>query len=171
MKSLKRIILATLCIWAFSLMFSASFSQEFFYDQVSTTSDNIEDQLDIAKTIKSDSLDESNSILWNITTLLNINTYKDEARPALAYVQMLINLVLGLVSFVALIMVIFAFYQILFNKGEEGVTKAKKILSWVGIALLVMWLSWIIVSSFLLFFSTQTNTNLWLLNSNITNVI
>ena len=45
---------------------------------------------------------------------------------------------LGLVSFISLVMVIFAFYLIFFSKGEEAVGKAKKILVGVGIALAIM---------------------------------
>jgi len=54
------------------------------------------------------------------------------------YIKRILNILLGLVSFLSLVMIIFAFYLIFFSKGEEGVTKAKKILIGVGIALMIM---------------------------------
>lgn len=72
------------------------------------------------------------------------------------YVKRILNILLGLVSFLSLVMIIFAFYLIFFSKGEEGVTKAKKILIGVGIALAIMWLSWFIASFFFDIYTTVT---------------
>jgi Flp pilus assembly pilin Flp len=41
---------------------------------------------------------------------------------------MIVNLLLSFVGFVALVMVIYAFYMIFFLKDETGITKAKQIL-------------------------------------------
>jgi hypothetical protein len=65
-------------------------------------------------------------------------TANQEKAPALAYVKMIINRLLGLVSLISLIMVIMAFYMIFFSKQEESLGKAKKILMRVAIALIVM---------------------------------
>jgi NADH:ubiquinone oxidoreductase subunit 6 (subunit J) len=43
-------------------------------------------------------------------------------------------------------MLIYAFYMMFFSKEESGMTKAKQVLKWVAIALVVMWLSRFIVS-------------------------
>jgi flagellar basal body-associated protein FliL len=64
--------------------------------------------------------------------------YDDAETPATNYVKWLLNILLGLVSFLALVMVIYAFYLIFFSKGEEAVTKARKILVGVAIALAIM---------------------------------
>ena len=73
------------------------------------------------------------------------------------YVKWILNILLGLVSFLSLVMVIFAFYLIFFSKGEEAVGKAKKILVGVGIALAIMWLSRFIASFFFDIYTTVTN--------------
>jgi len=57
-------------------------------------------------------------------------------------------------------LVIFAFYLILFDKGEEGVKKAKKILIGVAIAIALMGLSWILVGFFFNLYSTQVVSNI-----------
>ena len=51
---------------------------------------------------------------------------------------MIVNMVLGLVSFVALALTIYAFYLMFFVQQEEGEKKAKKILTGVGIAVAIM---------------------------------
>jgi hypothetical protein len=45
---------------------------------------------------------------------------------------------------------------IFFDKGEDGVKKAKKILTGVAIAIALIWFSWIIVSFFFNLYTTQT---------------
>lgn len=82
--------------------------------------------------------------------------YDDAETPATNYVKWLLNILLGLVSFLALVMVIFAFYLIFFSKWEEAVGKAKKILIGVAIALAIMWLSWFIASFFFDIYGTVT---------------
>ncbi|MFA7298450.1 MAG: pilin [Candidatus Absconditabacterales bacterium] len=72
------------------------------------------------------------------------------------YIKWILNIMLGLVSFLSLVMIIFAFYLIFFSKGEDGVAKAKKILIGVGIALAVMGLSWFIASFFFDLYNTVT---------------
>jgi hypothetical protein len=64
--------------------------------------------------------------------------------------------VLALVSFIALVLIIFAFYLIFFGKEEEAFKKAKKILTGVAIALAIMGLSRFIVSFFFNVFTTVT---------------
>jgi hypothetical protein len=43
----------------------------------------------------------------------------DGNRKAEAYIKMILNMVLGLVSFISLILVIYSFYLIFFSKQEE----------------------------------------------------
>ena len=72
----------------------------------------------------------------------------EENEKAIYYIKWIVNMLLSLTAFVSLIMVIFAFYMIFFSKEDSGVTKAKQVLKWVALALIVMWLSWFIVSIF-----------------------
>jgi len=168
MKSFKKLFLSTiLSVWALGLMLSAfrlqlSFAEDFFYQSPNLENidkQNIDEKLNIGQTLKNDSLAPENSILRQIRNYFSLWDYGNEKAPAIAYIRMIINRLLGLVSFVALIIVIYAFYQIFGGKWEEWVAKAKKMLTWVAIALAVMWLSRLIVS---FFFSIYTaNTAVW----------
>ncbi|MEI7562239.1 MAG: pilin [bacterium] len=113
---------------------------------------------DIAQVIKQDAVAPSNGILQTLSKFFRISgtSYNPDntGSPAINYVKWILNMVLGLVSFVALVLVIFAFYLIFFSKDEEGVKKAKKILTGVAIALAIMGLAWFIVSYFFNVFTT-----------------
>lgn len=101
---------------------------------------------------------EDTSLIKTLTRFFRLTDtqYDDPTSPATSYIKWLLNMLLGLVSFLSLVMIIFAFYLIFFSKGEEAVTKAKKILIGVGVALAIMWLSWLIVSLFFDIYGTVT---------------
>lgn len=69
-----------------------------------------------------------------------------ESATAIVYIQYIINMLLWIAAFIALIILIYGFYLMFFSKQEEWFDKAKKIIIWVTVALFIMWLSWIIVS-------------------------
>ncbi|MEI6426711.1 MAG: hypothetical protein WCO66_05195 [Candidatus Absconditabacteria bacterium] len=130
----------------------------FYYD-----TQKIEATTDLAKVIKENNISDSsntnnqNSLLYKIRGYFQLNgtTAYDSTSPATEYVKNLLNMALGFVSFISLILVIFAFYLILFDKGEDGVKKAKKILTGVAIAIALMGLSWIIVGFFFNLYTAQ----------------
>jgi len=62
------------------------------------------------------------------------------------YLRAIINIALWLLSLVALIMTIYTFYMIFFSKDDAWVKKAKENLTWIFIALAIVWLAWIIIS-------------------------
>ena len=62
------------------------------------------------------------------------------------YLRAIINIALWLLSFVALIMIIYTLYMIFFSKDDVWVNKAKENLTWIFIALAIVWLAWIIIS-------------------------
>jgi hypothetical protein len=131
----------------------------FYYDQPASSDDNNNGATtDLATIIKNDSIDKkSEPLIYKIRKFFKLTwteTYDDE-KPATAYITMIMNMALWLTSFISLILVIFAFYLIFFDKWEAWVEKAKKILTWVVIALVLMWLSWIIVSFFFEIYNTQ----------------
>lgn len=70
-------------------------------------------------------------------------------RPAgewvLSYIQYVINIALSLVAFIAVIVLIYGFYGILFSDSQEGITNAQKTVKWTIIAIIIMWASWLIV--------------------------
>ena len=128
--------------------------ESFFYQTSDTntqkividpSTEKIENTTNIAQGIKENSISDQNSIAKKESILYKIRQYfrltgttYDNSTPAISYIKMIINLLLGLVSFISLILVIFAFYLIFFEKGEEGVKKAKKILTGVAIAIVIM---------------------------------
>lgn len=139
-------------IWLLSMLFFASIvwvnaQQDFPYD-VDMANPTNSDNLDIWEIVKTDSIQPANSILNKLYWLLGLqwSTYTQWDKKAEYYITMVLNMVLGLVSFISLILIIYSFYLIFFVKQEEWVAKAKKMLIGVFIALAIMWLSWFIVS-------------------------
>jgi len=114
-------------------------------------------EINLATLIKADTQD-SKSLLTRLTDFFRLSgtSYSTGTSRATNYVKWILNILLGLVSFLSLVMVIFAFYLIFFSKWEEAVWKAKKILVGVGIALTIMWLSWFIASFFFDIYTTVT---------------
>ncbi len=100
------------------------------------------------------------SLLQRLTDFFRLSdtSYNADGSTAKAtnYVKWILNILLGFVSFLSLVMIIFAFYLIFFSKWEDGVAKARKILIGVAIALAVMWLSWFIASFFFDIYTTVT---------------
>ena len=113
---------------------------------------------DIAGLMKQDSITPNNSIMTKLRAFFRLSgtTYDKGWTKATDYIKWILNILLGLISFIALILVIYAFYLIFFSKWEEWVTKAKKILVGVAIALALMWLSRFIVSFFFNIFRKVT---------------
>ena len=71
------------------------------------------------------------------------------------YAKAIINMLLGLVAFIALVMTIYTFYMIMFSGSEEWIKKAKWNLVGIFIALGIIWLARLIVS--FIFWRYQTN--------------
>jgi len=161
MKKIWLFILAILSIFV-SFHFVNAQSDSFYYDGVTQDSNTSSDQkTELAKIIKTDNIDNTNSLPSKIRGFFQLNgtSYNSKA-PATAYIKNLLNIALWFVSFISLVLVIFAFYLILFDKGEEGVKKAKKILIGVAIAIALMGLSWILVGFFFNLYSTQVVSNI-----------
>ncbi len=115
---------------------------------------------DIATDIIKTDTQQSQSILQRLTNYFRLSgtSYYTWTSPATNYVKWILNMLLGLVSFLSLVMVVFAFYLIFFSKWDDAVGKAKKILIGVGIALAIMWLSRFIASFFFDIYGTVTGT-------------
>lgn len=63
-----------------------------------------------------------------------------------SYVQGIANIALGLLAFVSLIILIYNFAMIFVSKEKEGVENAQKVVTRVLYVLMIIWLSWMIVS-------------------------
>lgn len=141
------ITLACMSFWAMTF----ALDEPFPYDIQSTTQlQGQGETTDLAQVIKADAVAPSNGILQTLSKFFRVSgtSYNPDntGSPAINYIKWILNMVLGLVSFAALILIIFAFYLIFFSKDEEGIKKAKKILTGVAIALAIMGVSWFVVS-------------------------
>lgn len=77
---------------------------------------------------------------------LDYSTEKANDHKFLNYVRAIINIALWLVAFIALIITIYTFYMMFFTENEAWIKKAKWNMVGIFIALLILWLAWIIVS-------------------------
>lgn len=150
-------------IWYISALGMPGWENEFYYQEgwsteVITPSENVE----LAEEITADSVNDNESLLQiflGMFKLSNASWYPQGSNDTtIAYAKMIINMVLGIVSFIALVFVIYAFYLLFFVQQEQWPAKAKKILTGVGIAIAIMWLSRFIVS---MIFYLQQHTIPW----------
>lgn len=95
----------------------------------------------------------------------NDSMYWSDTNPSfLFYLKTIVNLLLSFVSLIALILMIYAFYMIFFKKDEAGITTATQMIKWIVVALVIIWLSWIVVS-FLFRFEKENTQNVWYNNN------
>ena len=153
-----------LALWTFipAISVGQQFSDtEFPYDITSTNQlQGTDETTNLADIVKQDTVNPTTSILKRLTDFFRLSgtSYDNpnSTSKATDYIKRILNILLGLVSFLSLVMIIFAFYLIFLSKGEDGVGKARKILIGVGIALAIMWLSWFIASFFFDIYRTVT---------------
>lgn len=134
------------------------FPYEYMTNENEISSSNYETE--IWQIMKYDNVTQTNSVLNRLLKLFKLSSqdwYQEWwwTSKAVYYAKMIVNLMLSFVSFIALVMVIYAFYMIFFLKDEAGITKAKQVLKWVAIAIIIMWLSRFIVS---MIFWIQSNS-------------
>ena len=154
MKKIKYILILLISIFTINIWF-CDYYDDFPY-KIDGGNDNL--NTNIGELVK-DQVEDNNWLLQKIINLFGIddNDWYDEwTSKALYYVRSIINLLLWLVSLISLIMVIYAFYMIFFIKDWAWITKAKQILKWVAIAMVIMWLSRLIVSFIFRFKWEQT---------------
>ena len=158
---MRKLLLSLTIIFTLGIAYNFTVAQTdpFPYDINSTTQLMGQDEpTDISQVIKADALTPTTSLMTKLTNFFRVSgtSYNPDntGSPALAYVKRILNILLALVSFVSLILIIFAFYLIFFGKEEEAFKKAKKILTGVAIALAIMGLSRFITSFFFNVFTT-----------------
>lgn len=168
--NLKRFIIGTILLGLLGITTTASFSnaqvwEEWFYYGTEYEWNDIGEQkkTELAQIIKDDSINtKDTTLLYKIREYFRLTwteTY-DQDKPATSYITMIMNMALWLTSFISLILILFAFYLMFFQKQEEGFAKAKKILIGVAIALVIMALSRLIVSFFFEIYTTQATKNI-----------
>ena len=96
------------------------------------------------------------TLLDGLLRMFGFDTPEYEGIPkAIIYVRMIINLLLSLISFVALVIIIYSFYQMFFQEDAKGMEQVKKNLKGVAIALVILGFSWIIVSFIFSFYQDR----------------
>lgn len=150
-KSLKSIIILWIfstiiwntCFWIGRWDYSEKDTFKFPYDnkyvQDNPTTE-LQDQVDYGM--------DDTSIMTRLLKIFNLDTkaINWSEHKFINYVRAIINIALWLLSFIALIMVIYTFYMMFFSENEEWIKKAKWNLIGIFIALAIIWLAWLIVS-------------------------
>ena len=104
---------------------------------VSTDNDN--DSLkDIVISKHNDStLDKlSKSFLWT--------DFSDQSDPAVYYISKFINYFLGILSFIAFLVLVYGFSMVFTGKTDEWIKKWWKYIKMAIVAIIVIWVSWLI---------------------------
>ena len=162
MKNLIKVIILTIIWWIISTW--KSFAIETFpYSWIDIW---VNQNTDFASDLKEDIADSSNwfNKLFHLF-MPNSDMYWSDTSPSfLFYLKTIVNLLLSFVSLIALILMIYAFYMIFFKKDEAGTTTARQMIKWIVIALVVIWLSWIVVS-FLFRFEKENTQDIWYNNN------
>ena len=158
---MKKILFSLLLIIWFTWFFVKW--EDFYYDvnkDWSVVKDFDNESLDIWNVINEEAVQPDNSLLQRLLSVFKLkwsNWYNNNGDlKAFAYVKMIVNFLLALVSLIALILTIYGFYLMFFSGQDEWLKKAKKILTWVAIAMAIMWLSRFIIS--FLFYVYNINT-------------
>ncbi len=120
-----------------------SSDSSFFYGDDLTQNPNTS----INTVIKEDVANASDGVLKQILTVFNLNRFVAMSNSsALEFAKYIINIALWLVTFIALIVILYGFAQIFFAKDDDGLSKAKNIVRWAAIAIAIIAVSWFIVT-------------------------
>ncbi|MEI7557974.1 MAG: hypothetical protein WCJ45_03995 [bacterium] len=132
------ILALSVCMPVITVGQNVGSSPSFYYNVTNLKGSN--EPTDIGNIVKTETVNPTTSILKRLTDFFKLTgaPYDTSTSKATNYIKWILNILLSLVSLISLVMIIFAFYLIFFSKGEEGVTKAKKIFIGVAIALAVM---------------------------------
>lgn len=146
--------------WTFGVSNAQVFwNNEWFpYDDtpVSKDLDTISNTEDLGSLAAQGIVKSDDTLLNSFLNMFGFGGAEYEGVPkALIYVKFIINLLLWLVSFIALVIILYSFYMMFFTEDSKGIEKVKKNLTWVAIALVILGLSWIIVSFIFDFYQTR----------------
>ncbi len=142
-----------LLIWAVSILIgSIVFAQSIGFDDVKEKPYDVwndtqqgEQAVDLGKVFEKDAISPGDSVSERIQKFLKVD-YPSQQRETF-FIKNVFNWFLAIIGMVALIVLIYAFYQMLTAEwSEEKLKEARKIMIGATIALLVIWLSRFIVS-------------------------
>lgn len=135
--------------WLFTLFIlggvslAQSSEDYFFYGDEFTE----EPTTSINHVLKNDIVESNDGFVKRTLRLFNLEqftTFSDAS--ALEFATYIINIALGLITFIAVVIIIYGFAQIFFSKDDEGLSKAKKIVQNAAIAIAIIAVSWFIVT-------------------------
>lgn len=97
--------------------------------------------------VKEDVVTPNDGIIKRMLRLFNLDQFTTNSDAwALEYAKSLINLVLGFTSFIAFLVILYGFGQMLFSEDEEGIATARKVVRSAAIAIAILAVSWLVVS-------------------------
>jgi len=136
-------IVGTIITFCVILLLPVQWQSDFFYNiwDPTATSNPSTNLAWEAATIASD----ADGIFVRLIKIFGLDTFINSDQSAVSYIQYIINMLLWLAAFIALIILLYWFYLMFFSTQEEWFDKAKKIIIWVTTALFIMWLAWIII--------------------------
>lgn len=136
-------IISAILLFCYSTTLAQSSEDSFFYGDSAT----VEPTTTIHTIIQDDIVEANDGVLKKILRLFNLDQFTTLSdASALEFIKYILNIALGLVSFIAVVVVIYGFVQVIFAKDEEGVTKARKTVQGAAIAIGIIAVSWFIVS-------------------------
>ncbi len=116
-------ITIVIVIWSFLWSVFAQSSEEFYYNNFDTDAPSTTIQRDIlAEQVTS----PADGILQKTLSLFGLSQYIANDRSALTYVEHIVNIMLWLTSFIAFVIILYGFWEIIFAKDDEGINKARK---------------------------------------------
>jgi len=125
------------------------------------TEDNESDKEDTSKVMKRENIEPlSESVMQRIINAFNIwsfNWWWVYTQWWTLYIKTVINYALSFLAFIALLIIIYWFFRMFFSwNHQESFDKAKKIIFTAIFALIIIWISWIVISwMFWLFFQIR----------------
>ena len=156
---MKKLIL-TFWFFLFGSLFSSAYAQainnDFYYEQGTI---GTEINTEYGKLIKEDAINPDDSLLNRLLVAFNL----DQAdyhwpQKAFYYIKKILNYALGFVSLIALGLLLYSFYGMLTGDGDKQFGKVKETLKGVAIAILIMGISWMIVSLLFWLYENQIYT-------------
>lgn len=153
-------LIFTLWFFLFGSLFFSTYAQtnsnDFYYEQggIGTEIDT-----EYGRLIKEDAVNPEDSLLNRLLTVFKLDQ-PDYHWPqkAFYYIKKILNYGLSFVSLVALGLLLYSFYSMLTGDGDKQLGKVKETLKGIAIAILVMGISWMIVSLLFWLYQNQVYT-------------
>lgn len=137
------IISATLLLCYSTTTLAQSSEDSFFYGDTTTSTPTTT----LHTIVQEDIVEANDSVLNKILRVFNLDQFTTLSdASALEFIKYILNIALGLVSFVAVVIIIYGFVKIIFAKDDEGITEARKTVQGAAIAIGIIAVSRFVVS-------------------------